>query len=87
MTKKPKREVLEGVVRSAKAHKSLTVAVPLVVKHAKYGKYLRRHRVFHVHDENNDAREGDRVAIRLCRPISKTKHWRLVKVLERADIE
>jgi len=87
MTKKPKREVLEGVVRSAKAHKSLTVTVPLVVKHPKYKKYLRRNRVFHVHDENNDAREGDRVAIRPCRPISKTKHWRLVKVIERADVE
>ena len=81
MSKKPKREVLEGTVRSAKAQKSLTVTVPMIVKHPKYKKYLRRDRVFHVHDENNEAREGDQVAIRQFRPISKTKSWRLCRIV------
>jgi len=85
MNKTRKLETLEGVVRSAKGAKSLTVSVPMIVKHPKYAKYLHRDRVFHVHDESNEAREGDRVAICQCRPISKTKHWRLVKVVKRGE--
>ena len=80
-----KREVLEGVVRSAKAHKTITVTVPMIVQHPKYKKYLRKDRVFHVHDEKNEAKEGDRVAIAETRPMSKTKHWRLTKVIKRAE--
>lgn len=85
MTRKPKWEILEGVVQSDKGLKTITVRVPMVVQHPKYKKYLRRDRVFRVHDARDEAKEGDRVAIRQVRPISKTKHWRLVKVLERAQ--
>ena len=84
MSKSPKRELLEGVVTSAKAAKSITVKVPMVVQHPKYKKYLRRDRTFHVHDEQSEAKEGDRVTIRACRPISKMKHWRLVQVVKQA---
>lgn len=84
MTTKSSRETLEGVVQSSRGDKTITVRVPMVVQHPKYGKFLRRDRVFRVHDEKNDAREGDRVAIRQSRPISKRKRWRLAKVIERA---
>jgi len=78
-------DLMEGVVRSAKGRKSITVCVPVLVKHKKYGKYLRRDRIFHVHDAKDEAAEGDRVIIRPTRPLSKTKHWRLVKVVRRAQ--
>jgi len=55
-----------------------------MVKHPKYEKYLRRESVFHVHDERNEAEDGDRVVIRPTRPLSKTKHWRLVRIIEKA---
>jgi len=84
MITKAKREVLEGVVRSSRGDKTITVHVSMVVRHPKYGKYLRRDRVFRVHDEKNDAREGDRVEIKQSRPISKSKRWRLARVLVRA---
>jgi small subunit ribosomal protein S17 len=53
------------------------------MKHLKYGKFLRRWSKLHAHDEKNEAQIGDRVVVMTCRPISKTKGWRLVKVLER----
>jgi small subunit ribosomal protein S17 len=81
-----KREYLEGVVAGAKAQKTITVRVPMVVKHPKYGKFLRRERTYHVHDENNEAKAGERVRIVQVAPISKTKNWRLVEVLERAQV-
>lgn len=81
-----KREKLEGVVVGAKAHKTITVQVPVVVKHPKYGKYIRREQTYHVHDENNEAKAGDRVRIVHVAPISKTKNWRLAEVLERANV-
>lgn len=73
-----------GVVTSSKRDKTRTVAVEYQKVHAKYGKRLRREAKFQVHDESNDSNEGDRVEIAQCRPLSKTKSWRLVKVLERA---
>lgn len=86
MSERRKRDQsLEGVVRSAKGQKSVTVCVQMVVKHPKYEKYLKRDRVFHVHDPSDEASEGDRVLIRPTRPLSKTKHWRLVKVVRRAQ--
>lgn len=80
-----RNDLMEGVVRSAKGQKSITVRVPVLVKHKKYGKYLRRDRIFHVHDDKDEAAEGDRVIIRPTRPLSKTKHWRLVKIVTRAQ--
>ncbi len=73
-----------GRVVSHKMDKSVTVLVERKVKHPLYGKYIRRTSKFHAHDENNVCAEGDLVSITECRPISKTKSWRLVEVLEKA---
>ena len=73
-----------GVVISDKRDKSRTVAVDYQQRHPKYGKYLHRSTKFHVHDEGNQSKAGDRVEIAQCRPISKTKSWRLVRVVEAA---
>ena len=73
-----------GRVVSNKMNKSITVLVERRVKHPLYGKYIRRSTKLHAHDENNDCNIGDTVSITECRPISKTKTWRLVNVIERA---
>jgi small subunit ribosomal protein S17 len=73
-----------GVVESDKRDKTRTVVLRYVAKHAKYGKYIRRKTVLHVHDESNESKLGDTVEVKPCRPISKTKSWRLVRVVERA---
>jgi len=75
---------LQGVVISDKMDKSITVQVERKVQHPLYKKYIRRSTKFHAHDENNDCREGDKVVIEQCKPISKTKNWRLVEVVQRA---
>src|SRR6201991_5388780 len=81
---RPPLRTIQGVVASDKGNKTIKVVVNYQTKHAKYGKYLKRRTVLHAHDEKNDAKEGDRVEIAECRPISKTKHHRLVRVVERA---
>jgi small subunit ribosomal protein S17 len=82
------RRRLTGIVTSAnKTPKTLRVVVQYRVKHRKYSKYMRHRTVLHVHDEKSEARTGDRVEIMECRPVSKTKTWRLVKVIERAPQE
>lgn len=73
-----------GVVTSDKRDKTIAVQVEYSVKHPKYGKYVMRRTKLHAHDEQNDAHVGDRVEIAACRPISKSKTWRLVRVVERA---
>jgi small subunit ribosomal protein S17 len=73
-----------GVVQSDKMDKTITVSVRRQMKHPMYGKYLERSSKFMVHDEENDANEGDTVRIMETRPISKNKRWRLVEILERA---
>jgi small subunit ribosomal protein S17 len=73
---------LIGVVSSDKRSKTRTVVVEYQVRHPKYGKYLKRSSKYHVHDEANTSKAGDRVEIAHCRPISKTKSWRLVRVVE-----
>jgi small subunit ribosomal protein S17 len=73
-----------GVVVSDKRDKTCTVAVDYQQRHKKYGKYLHRQAKFHVHDPENQGQMGDRVEIAGCRPVSKTKSWRLVKVVEKA---
>ncbi len=75
---------IQGVVASDKGDKTIKVVVNYQTKHAKYGKYLKRRTVLHAHDEKNDAKEGDTVEIAECRPMSKTKHHRLLRVVERA---
>ena len=78
------RKEREGLVVSAKMDKTLVVAVVDRVRHRRYGKTLQKTRRFYAHDEANDAREGDRVRIAEIRPMSRSKRWRLVEVLERA---
>ena len=84
MEKRNLRKERTGLVISNKMDKSVTVLVERKVKHPLYGKYIRRTSKFHAHDENNTCGEGDVVSITQCRPISKTKSWRLVEVLEKA---
>ena len=81
---RPLLRTIEGVVASDKGNKTIKVVVEYQTKHAKYGKYLKRRTVLHAHDEKNDAKEGDRVEIAECRPLSKTKHHRLLRIVERA---
>jgi len=73
-----------GVVMGAKMDKTISVAVRRQMKHPMYGKYLERSSKMLVHDEDNDAAEGDTVRIMETRPISKNKRWRLVDIVERA---
>jgi small subunit ribosomal protein S17 len=73
-----------GTVESDTRDKTRKVSIAYLVRHPKYGKYLRNRTVLHVHDENNESRVGDRVEIAECRPISKTKSWVLVRVVEKA---
>jgi small subunit ribosomal protein S17 len=75
---------VQGVVASDKGNKTIKVVVNYQTKHPKYGKYLKRRTVLHAHDEKNEAREGDKVEIAECRPLSKTKHHRLLRIVERA---
>jgi len=74
---------LTGRVVSDKMDKSAVVLVERRVPHPLYGKYIRRSTKFHIHDENNECKEGDTVTIQECRPVSRTKSWKLVEVVER----
>ncbi|AOU98696.1 30S ribosomal protein S17 [Acidihalobacter yilgarnensis] len=80
---KVKRAVV-GRVLSNKMDKTLTVQIERMVKHPVYGKYIRRSTKMHVHDEQNSGRAGDTVRIQECRPISRTKSWTLVEIVERS---
>ncbi|PSW19183.1 30S ribosomal protein S17 [Photobacterium sanctipauli] len=75
-----------GRVVSDKGDKSIVVAIERKVKHPIYGKYITRTTKLHAHDENNECGLGDTVEIRECRPMSKTKSWTLVRVVEKARI-
>jgi small subunit ribosomal protein S17 len=77
-------KTVEGRVVSNKMDKTVTVLVERLVKHALYGKYIRRSSKLHAHDENNSCNEGDVVRVTECRPLSKTKNWRVVEVVARA---
>ncbi|MFC4146288.1 30S ribosomal protein S17 [Micromonospora mangrovi] len=79
-----RRKVREGLVVSDKMEKTVVVEVEDRVKHALYGKIMRRTRKLKVHDEQNSAGIGDRVLIMETRPLSATKRWRLVEILEKA---
>ena len=81
---RPQLRLTRGVVASDKGDKTIKVVVAYQTRHEKYGKYLKRRTVLHAHDETNEAKEGDTVEIAECRPISKTKHHRLLRVVERA---
>ena len=77
--------IVTGKVISDKMDKSATVMIERKVKHPVYGKYIRRSTKLHIHDAENSCQEGDTVVIEQCRPISKTKSWRLVEVVGRND--
>ena len=72
-----------GVVESDKRTKTRKVVLSYVDMHPKYGKYIKKRTVLHVHDENNESRTGDVVEVAQCRKLSKTKSWRLVRVVEK----
>jgi small subunit ribosomal protein S17 len=74
----------QGYVVSDKLDRTVAVRVNYQQRHSKYGKYLQRQAKYQVHDPENEAKNGDLVEIALCRPISKTKSWRLVRVIEAA---
>ena len=78
------RKTRIGVVSSNKMDKTITVAVERKVKHPIYGKFLNKTTKFHAHDEKNECTVGDVVKIMETRPLSKTKRWRLVEVIEKA---
>ncbi len=74
-----------GSVVSDKMNKSAVVLIERKVKHPIYGKFMKKSTKLHIHDENNECTVGDTVQISECRPISKTKSWKLVKVVEKAN--
>ena len=78
------RRVAVGIVTSDKMNKTRRVEIPRLVKHVRYGKYIRRRTICHVHDEQNESHLGDTVEIMESRPLSKLKHWRLVRVVTKA---
>lgn len=84
MEKRNLRKERIGVVTSNKMEKSIVVAQVTRVKHPLYGKFVLKTKKFHVHDETNDCNIGDTVKIMETRPLSKTKCWRLVEIIERA---
>jgi small subunit ribosomal protein S17 len=84
MEKRNLRKERIGVVTSDKIDKSIVVSVERKVKHPKYGKFVKKTKKFVAHDETNDCNIGDTVKIMETRPLSKTKNWRLVEIVERA---
>jgi len=83
MSEDNKIRTLQGKVISDRMDKTITVLLERQVKHPLYKKYIKRSTKLHVHDENNDCAIGDMVAIRECRPLSKSKSWTLVEITER----
>ena len=79
------RKQRTGVVISDAMDKTLVVSSERRIKHPIYGKFLRRSKKYYVHDENNAAKKGDKVVIAETRPLSKTKRWRLVEIVAKAD--
>ena len=79
------KRTLTGTVVSDKMNKTVTVLVERKTKHPLLGKVLRVSKKYHAHDENNEFHEGDLVSIEECRPIAKTKSWRVTKLVEKAQ--
>ena len=84
MSERNLRKTRTGVVSSNKMNKTITVAVERRVKHPIYGKFVKKTSKFHAHDEKNECTVGDIVRIMESRPLSKTKRWRLVEIVEKA---
>lgn len=81
--KRPQRRTVTGVVARDPKDKTISVQTVRLVKHPRYKKYVRRSSLYYAHDEQESARVGDTVEIMECRPLSKTKSWRLTRVLNR----
>ncbi len=80
------KRTLIGTVISNKMDKTVTVLIERKVKHPLYGKYIKRSTKLHAHDETNQCNEGDVVEVKSCRPLSKTKSWDIVNIVEKANI-
>lgn len=80
------RRIVQGIVASAAADKTISVRVERMFQHPKYKKFIRRHSKVHAHDENNECMTGDRVELMECRPLSKTKRYRMVRIVERPSL-
>ena len=78
------RKVRTGRVVGDASDKTIVVAIDRLMQHTRYGRIVRRTKKFHVHDESNEAHVGDSVEIMETRPLSKLKHWRLARIIERA---
>src|SRR5438876_11454539 len=85
-TKRRERRTAIGLVTSDKMSKTRRVQIPRLVKHQRYGKYIKRRTICHVHDEQNESHAGDTVEIMETRRLSKTKTWRLVRVVAKAPV-
>lgn len=83
-TKQKTGRTLEGRVVSNKMNKTVTIVVDRQVKHSLYGKYNWRSTKLHAHDESGECQDGDVVKVQECRPLSKTKNWRVVEIVSRA---
>lgn len=83
-TERANRKVREGIVSSNKMDRTIVVEVVERVRHPKYNKFVMRTKKLYAHDEANDANVGDKVRVMETRPLSKTKRWRVVEILERA---
>jgi small subunit ribosomal protein S17 len=83
-TERNRRKTRVGKVVSDRMEKTIVVSIERLVKHAQYGRYVRRREKFKVHDEKNECRIGDTVRFMETRPISKDKRWRFVEIVERA---
>ena len=81
---RPPRRIKAGMVTAVNTPKTCRVQVDYLMKHPRYSKYLRRRTVLAVHDEKSEARPGDKVEIMECRPMSRTKHWRLMRIVQKA---
>ncbi len=86
MSEAANKRQLTGRVVSDKMTKTVTVLVERRMKHPLYGKFVTRSRKYHAHDEANEFKEGDLVLIEECRPISRTKAWRVIRLVEKAKI-
>lgn len=84
MSDRAARKERTGVVTSAARDKTITIEVTAAKRHRRYDKVLPSRTRLHVHDENNEAQQGDRVLVMETKPLSKTKRWRLVEIVERA---
>ena len=81
---KANKRTIKGVVTSSAGDKSATIMVERRIKHPIYGKFIKRSSKMRVHDESNECNKGDTILIEECRPMSKTKSWKLVKIVEKA---